>query len=186
MDDPLNPSSPSGKSRKYALLERERRFLLARRPDEPIARTTVITDNYLVGTRLRLRRAVETADGSATTIYKLTQKVPALDGSPGLITTLYLTQNEYDVLAVIPMRQLTKTRLSMPPFGVDIFNAPLDGLVMAETEFTCADASRAFPIPAFAVAEVTADVRFTGGRLVTTTREELVQVLEDFGIRLPA
>jgi CYTH domain-containing protein len=183
MADLVNPSAPPDKSTKYALPERERRFLLARFPDgEPIVRTTHITDNYLVGTRLRIRRFVETANDVTTTVYKLTQKVPAPDGGPGLITTFYLTEAEYDALAAIPAPQLRKTRHSIPPFGIDVFEPPLHGLTMAEVEFPSEEAMRVFALPAFAIAEVTHDIRFTGGRLVVSTRNELLRALAGFGI----
>jgi CYTH domain-containing protein len=183
MDDIVNPSAALDKSRKYALRERERRFLLAGVPDDaPIVRTARITDNYLLGTRLRLRQSVETAAGVTTTVYKLTQKVPAPEGRPGLITTIYLTQTEYDALAVVPARQLCKMRYGIPPFGVDVFDPPLHGLTMAEAEFASEEALQAFVPPAFAVAEVTSDIRFTGGCLVTITRDELLRELASFGI----
>jgi len=182
VDDLRNPSAPA-KSNKYARPERERRFLLAGLPSgAPIVRTAVITDHYLLGTRVRLRRSVETADGSTTTVYKLTQKVPASDGGPGLITTLYLTPIEYETLGVLPARQLRKTRHSIPPFGIDVFDAPLHGLTTAEIEFTSDAAMQALVPPPFAIAEVTRDVRFTGGRLVTTTHDELLRTLASFGI----
>lgn len=183
MNHVVNPHAPRDKSRKYALAERERRFLLAGLPDDqPIVRTAQITDRYLVGTRLRLRLSVETAGGSTTTVYKLTQKVPAADGGPGLITTFYLSQAEYDALATLPMRQLQKTRYSMPPFGVDVFAPPLHGLTMAEAEFASEADLHAFVIPPFAIAEVTHDARFTGGSLVTMGRDELLQLLASFGL----
>jgi len=181
--DILNPSAPPDKSRKYALPERERRFLLACLPDNPvIVRTARITDHYLLGTRLRVRHTVEAADGSTRVVYKFTQKVPAPDGSPGLITTVYLDQAEYDALTTLPARQLRKTRYSIPPFGIDVFDPPLHGLTMAEIEFPSEAAFHAFAPPSFAVAEVTNDIRFTGGRLVTTTRDALLQALADFEI----
>jgi len=44
-------------------VERERRFLLARPPElSAVTTTRVITDRYVVGTRLRLRRADFTDD----------------------------------------------------------------------------------------------------------------------------
>ena len=125
---------------------------------------------------------VETAGGVTTTVYKLTQKVPAVDGRAGLITTMYLAQAEYDVFAAIPARQLRKTRYGMPPLSVDVFDPPLNGLTMAEVEFASDAALQAFVPPSFAVAEVTADIRFTGGRLVTTTRDELLRALTTFGV----
>ena len=184
MTDLRHPDAPPDKSLKYALPERERRYLLSCVPDnQPIVRTALITDRYLLGTRLRIRRSIETADGATATIYKLTQKVPAGDGSPGLITTLYLSRGEYAALAAVSGRQLTKTRYSIPPFGVDVFDPPLHGLTMAEIEFSSDDAMQAFAPPPFAVAEVTRDIRFAGGCLVTTTRDELLRLLASFGIR---
>jgi hypothetical protein len=48
---------------KYARVERERRFLLAGPPPAPaVTASRRITDRYLPGTRLRLRR-VECLDG---------------------------------------------------------------------------------------------------------------------------
>lgn len=179
----INPSAPPGKSRKYALFERERCFLLAALPDRPVVRTTRITDRYVLGTRLRIRQMVEAAGGSTTVVYKLTQKVPAADSGPGLITTFYLSERESTALAALPAQKLRKTRYSMPPFGVDVFDPPLNGLTLAEVEFASDDALNAFVPPPFAVAEVTRDVRFTGGRLVTTDRDELLQILASFGIR---
>ena len=178
----VNPSAPRDKSRKYALPERERRFLLAGVPDQPIVRTTRITDSYLVGTRLRIRQAVETTAGSTTVVYKLTQKVPAADGGPGLITTFYLSEPEYNALTTLPAQQLLKTRYSIPPFGIDVFDPPLHGLTLGEVELASDKALRAFVPPPFAVAEITRDVRFTGGRLATTERDELLRVLLSFGI----
>ena len=184
MDDIRNPSAPPNKSRKYAQPEHERRFLLAGPPAGEIVATTVITDNYLLGTRLRLRRAVETAGGATTTVYKFTQKVPAPDGGPGLTTNLYLTLAEYETLAALPARQLCKTRHRIPPFVVDVFEPPLHGLTLAEAEFSSGEELQALVSPPFAVAEVTRDIRFSGGRLVTTTRAELLLALASFDIHL--
>ena len=181
-DELINPSAPADKSRKYALPECERRFLIAGFPEGPIVRTAIISDNYLVGTRLRVRRMVETANGSTSTVYKLTQKVPAPGKGPGLITTFYINQKEYEALTLVPARQLRKTRHSVPPFGIDVFDPPLHGLMIAEAEFPSEEAMRAFAPPPFAIAEVTLDVRFTGGRLVATTRDELLRALADFGL----
>ena len=64
-------------SLKYAVVERERRYLLEALPDLPGARVLRITDRYLDGTRLRLRRVDE--DGCAV-VLKLGQKVPVPDG----------------------------------------------------------------------------------------------------------
>ncbi|WP_438306634.1 hypothetical protein ACSHXN_44225 (plasmid) [Streptomyces sp. HUAS TT11] len=167
---------------KYSRVERERRFLLARPPElSAVTTTRVITDRYVVGTRLRLRRAAFT-DGRCE--LKLTQKVPVLQPGAvqGLITNTYLSPAEYDVLASLPAAVLSKCRFSVPPLGVDVFDGHLQGLVLAEAEFTSDKEAQSFMPPAECVAEVTDDTRFTGGQLVRTSRQELLRWLAEYGL----
>jgi len=176
-----NPSAPSGKAHKYARLERERRWLL-RAPPVPAsaAGEMEITDLYFNGTRLRLRRVVDRR-GTQPTVYKLTQKVPGPEVQH-LITNTYLSEAEYELLSRLDGVRLQKTRYSVPPFGVDVFEPPLDGLVLAEAEFDDDAAMAAASPPEDSVAEVTTDIRFSGGRLVETSRVELRQHLAEFGL----
>jgi len=172
---------------KYARVERERRFLMTGLPS--VAALTArrrITDRYLPGTRLRLRR-VDWADSSRPgPEFKFTQKVAA--GRPGhvrgLITNTYLSGAEYALLAALPADVLCKTRFSMPPLAVDVFDPPLHGLVLAEAEFSTDEAADSFPMPDTAVAEVTDDARFAGGSLVRADRGDLLAWLEEYGIRI--
>ena len=168
---------------KYARVERERRFLLAGPPPPPaVTGSRRMTDRYLPGTRLRVRR-VDYRDSGARE-FKLTQKVPA--GRPGfvqgLITTTYLSTAEYDLLAALPAAALSKTRLSVPPLSVDVFDNPLHGLVMADVEFSTDTEAQSFRPPPSAVAEVTDDPRFTGGSLVRAPRHHLLAWLAEYGI----
>ncbi|MFE2594293.1 hypothetical protein ACN6LC_000275 [Streptomyces violaceoruber] len=168
---------------KYSRVERERRFLLASPPNPSMVTVTrVITDRYVNGTRLRLRRA-DFADGRCE--LKLTQKVPVLlsGAIQGLITNTYLSPAEYDVLASLPATMLSKTRFSVPPLGVDVFDGRLQGLVLGEAEFTTDEEIQAFAPPAECVAEVTDDARFAGGCLVQASRQELLGWLAEYGIR---
>jgi CYTH domain-containing protein len=174
--------APPGKALKYARAELERRFLLARAPKGPCVRRAAITDLYVTGTRLRLRRAVETTASGSTILRKFTQKIPAPSGGPGLITTVYLDEAEHSVLSELPGSGLTKTRYSVPPFGVDVFTGDLAGLLMAEIEFEDAEEEKHFQVPPDVVAEVTADPRLSGGRLAVTKRNELVPLLAEFGL----
>jgi CYTH domain-containing protein len=179
-----HPDAPPGKAGKYAHPERERRFLLRAVPaGDPIA-SYVIEDRYLDGTRLRLRRMtpLDGAHGTLEVQRKLVQKVPAADGSPGLITNLYLSEAEYARLAELPAASLRKTRHSIPPFGVDVFEGALEGLILAEIEFATAEDGAAFEPSIPVVAEVTRDVRFTGGRLVRSTAAEVRGLLREFGL----
>ena len=99
-----------------------------------------------------------------------------------LITNTYLSAAEYGLLAALPAAVLIKTRLSVPPLGIDVFDPPLHGLVMADVEFgTDQEAQSFIPSPA-AVAEITDDPRFTGGSLVQARRHDLRSWLAEYGI----
>ena len=169
---------------RFARNEWERRFLLARPPEAASdAQGRRIEDRYINRTTLRLRRLTE-VDGPVT--FKLTQKLAqgASGAFQGLITTIYLTEEEYGVFAGLPARALAKTRLSLPPFGIDVFEGELRGLVMAEAEFSSGEEAAALRLPAFVLGEVTNDRRFTGGILAKATRLELSGWLADLGIQL--
>jgi CYTH domain-containing protein len=170
---------------KYARIEWERRFLLAKFPDgAQIVAVRRIADRYIEGTRLRLRRQ-QSADGSV--VFKLTQKIPETNGKgqQGLITTFYLSAEEFAALESLPARMLAKTRYSVPPFGIDVFSGPLDGLILAEMEFASASEAEApLSLPPYVHHEVSHDLRFTGGALVETSREQLRSALADYQIYL--
>src|SRR5689334_5065174 len=159
------PHEPIGEG-KYARIERERRFLLAGPP--PAAAVTGrrrITDRYLPGTRLRLRR-IEGLH-SANCEFKFTQKVPASRPGyvQGLITNTYLSAAEYDLLATLPAAVLSKTRLSVPPLGIDIFEPPLHGLIMADVEFSTVSEAPSVVSPQAADAVDTTDVLQLSGSI---------------------
>jgi CYTH domain-containing protein len=166
-------------SPKYERVERERRYLLAGLPPglEPNAPHAQITDNYVTGTRLRLRKHRWVPTNEWT--LKLTQKhTPAPpDFSRTLITSIYLNEYEYEVLSVFEGNELRKNRYPYEHEGrlysVDVFLGPLRGLVTAETDFEADAEMDAFPLPPFAHADVTRDETFTGARLVALTAEEL-------------
>jgi len=184
-----HPDAPAGKERKYARPELERRFLFAGIPVGVVARRVLIEDRYLDRTRLRLRRMTDLeaddrpAGGEPT--YKLAQKIPAPDGSPGLITNVYLSKAEYDVLVEVPARTLRKVRLSVPPLGVDVFSDQLSGLILAEAEFEDDDERLSFVPPSWVVAEVTHDERMTGGSLARLGAEGLTSLLREYGVAGP-
>ncbi len=169
---------------KYARIEWERRFLVDRFPTEAkVTHVRRIVDRYIDGTRLRLRQMIE-SDG--TEVLKLTQKISerATGARQGLITNMYLSREEFDVLTKLPAKVLAKTRHSVRPFGIDVFDGTLDGLIMAEAEFSSDEEASSLVIPSFVHEEVTDDSRFTGGSLVAATRDELRTWLADYGMTL--
>jgi CYTH domain-containing protein len=173
---------------KYARIERERRFLPAAAPaEDAVARRRQITDRYILGTRLRLRRVRDLNTGACA--LKLTRKIPA--GQPGhvqgTITTAYLSSAEYELLATLPAAVPSKTCLNVPLLCVDVFDAPLHGLVLAAAEFDTDEQARAFRPPLEPVAEVTEvadDPRFTGGSPVRAPRHDLLDWPAASGIEL--
>jgi CYTH domain-containing protein len=166
-------------SPKYERVERERRYLLRGLPPglEPNAPHAQITDNYITGTRMRLRKHRWVPTNEWT--LKLTQKhAPAPpDFSRTLITSLYLNEYEYEVFSVFEGNELRKNRYPYEHEGrlysVDVFLGALRSLVLAETDFDDDAEMDAFNAPAFAHADVTREELFTGGRLVELTAEEL-------------
>ena len=161
-------NAPKGHELKYAIIERERRFLCRTMPPGDVVKVARIRDRYIDGTRLRLRE-MKQSDG---VFYKLTQKIP----EDQRLTTIYLSRAEYDVFAQLPAHTLAKTRHSIPPFGVDVFEGELAGLLIAEAELDDDDAMARLPRPPWGV-EVTNDVRFTGGHFVTLDRDRLRELL---------
>jgi CYTH domain-containing protein len=169
---------------KYARIEWERRFLLDHFPrDAVVTRVRRISDRYIEGTTLRLRQQ---SDSHGPTVFKLTQKLgDKADGArQGLITSMYLTNVEFSVLANLPAKGLTKTRHSVPPFGIDMFDGVLTGLVLAEAEFNSPEEAAALELPPFIGHEVSEDPRFTGGYLATASRRKLENWLAQYGIKL--
>jgi CYTH domain-containing protein len=164
---------------RYARLERERRYLLK---DLPAGLTRAsphlqITDNYITGTRLRLRKVREPQSNKWT--VKFTQKYapnPA-DLSRCIITNTYLTAAESEVLAVFEANEIRKNRYPFEfagrKFSIDLFLGDLFGLVLAETSFANDEELDSFPQPPFAVEDVTNDNLFSGGNLSVSTFAEV-------------
>ena len=164
---------------KYARVERERRYLLQDLP-EGLARPdphVQITDNYITGSRLRLRKVREPRTNMWT--VKLTQKFAPdpKDFSRTVITNIYLNALETETLGISDANEIRKNRYPFEFAGrkwsVDMFLGDLFGLVMAEVSFETDEELDTFPKPPFAVADVTDIELFTGGRLCELTFEDI-------------
>src|SRR4026207_385523 len=173
---------------KYARVERERRYLLQ---DLPEGLTRVdphlqITDNYITGTRLRLRKVREPRTNKWT--VKFTQKfAPNPDDlSRTIITNTYLNALEAETLSVFNTNEIRKNRYYFDfegrRFSIDMFLGDLFGLVLAEAGFETDEELDHFAQPAFALADVTNDPVFSGGRLCEMTFAEVRQHISDRGL----
>ncbi len=175
-------------ARKYERIERERRYLLRELPPGLSLRDehAQVTDNYITNTRLRLRKSRWPSTNEWT--LKLTQKhAPEPPNfSRTLITSIYLNELEYEVFSVFEGNELRKNRYPYEHekrmFGVDVFLGELRGLILAEVEFESDEEMMNATAPAFSVADVSRDERFTGGRLAISSAEELRGMLKEFQV----
>jgi CYTH domain-containing protein len=165
---------------KYAQVERERRYLLR---DLPEGTTRAdphlqITDNYMTGSRLRLRKVREPRTNKWTVKFTLKFTPNPEDLSRTIITNTYLNALEAEVLStVFNSNEIRKNRYPFEfegrKFSVDMFLGDLFGLVLAEVSFETDEELDQFPKPPFALADVTNEELFTGGRLCELTFSEV-------------
>jgi CYTH domain-containing protein len=185
-----NTSVPAAS--KYALVERERRYLLQDLP-EGLTRADPhrqITDNYITGTRLRLRKVRDPKTNKWT--VKFTQKFTPdpQDLSRTVITNIYLNALEAETLSVFDANEIRKNRYYFEfegrRFSVDMFLGDLFGLVLAETNFETDEELDSFPKPPFAIADVTNNELFTGGRLSQLTFEDVQKEVRRWATNMEA
>ena len=173
---------------KYARVERERRYLLADLP-EGLTRADPhlqITDNYITGTRLRLRKVREPRTNKWT--VKFTQKFAPNpeDLSRTIITNTYLSAIEAETLSVFNSNEIRKNRYYFEfegrRFSVDMFLGDLFGLVLAEVGFDTDEELDSFAKPPFALADVTNDPVFSGGSLCELRFDEVRKHISERGL----
>ena len=164
---------------RYAHIERERRYLLQDLP-EGLTRAdphVQITDNYITGTRLRIRKVRDPRTNKW--VVKFTQKFAPdpSDYSRTIITNTYLNALEAESLSMFDANEIRKNRYKFQyeghEFAVDMFLGDLFGLVLAEVSFENDDELDNFPKPAFAIADVTNHELFTGGKLSQLSFEDI-------------
>jgi CYTH domain-containing protein len=172
---------------KYARVERERRYLLQDLP-EGLTRASPhvqITDNYITGTRLRLRKVRDPQSNKWT--VKLTQKFApdTEDLSRTVITNIYLNALETEMLGVSDANEIRKNRYWFEfegrKFSVDMFLGDLFGLVLAEVGFETDEELNNFSSPPFAIADVTNNELFTGGKLYELSFADIREAIRRSG-----
>ena len=173
---------------KYARIERERRYLLQDLP-EGLTRADhhlQITDNYVTGTRLRIRKVRDPKTNKW--IVKFTQKFAPNpeDLSRTMITNTYLNATEAETLAIFEANEIRKNRYYFEfegrKFSIDMFLGDLFGLVLAEVSFETDEELDSFPKPPFAIADVTDNEIFSGGKLSELTFEDIRNEIAKSGL----
>jgi len=173
---------------KYARVERERRYLLRDLP-EGLTRADPhlqITDNYITASRLRIRKVRDPRTNKWT--VKFTQKFAPdpNDLSRTIITNTYLNALEAETLSVFNSNEIRKNRYSFEfdgrKFAIDMFLGDLFGLVLAEVSFDNDEELDSFPKPPFALADVTNEPLFSGGRLCELTFSDIRAAVAERGL----
>ncbi len=128
---------------------------------------------------LRLRKSGETLE--------LTKKSPGDNGdrSAQLEQTIKLSQEEYDAIAIIPGKRVSKLRYYFPYQDriaeVGVFQEALAGLVLIDIEFETVAEKDAFEMPEFALAEVTHEDFLAGGMLCGKSFKDIETDLKKYG-----
>lgn len=151
--------------RKYARIERERRFLVESLPAQldPNAFER-LCDCFIEGTHLRLRR-VESPSGDVL-VVKLGQKIVDRDAPDDPrrreMTTIYLPESEAARLAFRGLRS-TKRRYKLREQGwtfcIDVWEEPVH-VIVAEVECPTDAELDAIDVPLWALREVTEDPKY--------------------------
>jgi CYTH domain-containing protein len=173
---------------KYARVERERRYLLRDLP-EGLTRADPhlqITDNYITGSRLRIRKVRDPRTNKWTVKFAQKFAPDPNDLSRTIITNTYLNALEAEVLSVFNSNEIRKNRYLFEfegrKFSIDMFLGDLFGLVLAEVSFDTDEELDSFPKPPFALADVTNEPLFSGGKLCELTFSDIRAAVAERGL----
>lgn len=159
--------------------EMHRSFLVEGLP-EPLTRASAhiqLFDNYITGTRLRLRSVRHPETAAWTRI--LQQRFPVSEENLACLkfSEIYLNDAEYAQLQIFEGSEIRKNRyfheFDRRTFAFDVFLGELWGLNIARVEFETEDELSKFEPPPFTVLEITNDPFFLGQILVTKSFEEV-------------
>ncbi|MEP7147361.1 MAG: hypothetical protein ABI857_00575 [Acidobacteriota bacterium] len=172
--------------------ELHRAFLIEGLP-EPLTRASAhiqIFDNYIPGTRLRLRSVRNPETGSFTRI--LQQRFPAVDEDLSCLkfSEIYLNDTEYAHFQIFEGTEIRKNRyfheFDRRTFAFDVFLGKLWGLNITRVEFETVSELDNFEPPPFGILEITNDPFFLGEILVTKTFDEVRAEVARFEDQLAA
>ncbi|MBV9214675.1 MAG: hypothetical protein JO053_00745 [Acidobacteria bacterium] len=177
---------------KTANTELFRLFLIEKLPEplEPKSRHLQVFDNYVEGTRMRIRQVRDPYSNIWTRI--LQQRFTLIEGDQTLtkMAEIHLNDAEYAALAHLEGREIRKNRyfheFDRMAFVFDVYLGELWGLNTAHVEFQNRNEMDAFMPPPFAIFEVTDDVFFTGASLVEKNFADVQAEVARLGHTAPA
>jgi CYTH domain-containing protein len=173
-----------------ALPQFRRLFLIERLPEplEPKSAHLQIFDNYIQGTRLRLRLI---RDPSSKNWTRVLQQHIFADNDLGetKLAEIHLNESEYSNFEQFEGREIRKNRyfheFDRVSFAFDVYLGDLWGLNTALVEFADANEMNAFELPSFAVFEVTSDPFFLGKNLVGKKFDDVRARVAQIGATTP-
>lgn len=160
-------------------------FLIERLPDPltPASAHLQLFDNYITGTRLRLRLV---RDPATKNWVRILQQHIETDGLIKL-AEIYLNDEEYSNFEQFEGREIRKNRyfheFDRVNFAFDVYLGQLWGLNTARVDFDNADEMEKFEPPPFAVFEVTNDPFFVGKNLVNVTFDDVRSRVSEIGAK---
>ncbi len=168
-----------------------RLFLIDDLP-EPLNRASShlqIFDNYVHGTRIRLRKIRDPYTGKWT--HLLHQKTAAGDDGAVVRKTheIHLNEQEYGVFQIFERHEIRKNRyfheFGADDYKFDVYMGDLAGLTTARVDFVDQQEMDNFEPPPFAVFEITNDPFFAGVNLVGKRYDSVRAEVARLGSGLP-
>jgi CYTH domain-containing protein len=172
--------------------EFRRVFLLEALP-EPLTRASAhiqIFDNYIDGTRLRIRSVRDPQTSGWTRI--LQQRFAAVAGelSALKVAEIYLNDEEHARLQHLEGEEIRKNRyfheFDGRMFAFDVYLGPLWGVNTARVEFESAEELERFEPPPWILLDVTNDEFFLGDNLVKVKFDDVREHLGSFSGQISA
>lgn len=120
-------------------------------------------------------------------IFEFTKKYPINEGdaSEQVEETIILDQKEFNILNTLDGKRIHKIRHYYKHNGhiaeIDIFKGPLDGLVVADFEFSKIEDKNSFIMPDFCLVDITQETFVAGGMLAGKSYNEIKNDLDRLG-----
>ena len=175
---------------KTAVTEYHRLFLIERLPLplEPKSAHLQIFDNYIEGTRLRLRLIRDPASKNWTRILQQHIEIDHENLAATKLAEIHLNETEYSNFEQFEGKEIRKNRyfheFDGTMFSFDVYLGDLWGLNTARVEFPDGESMQQFEKPHFAIFEVTNDPFFVGKNLVNNNFEDVRQRVHQSGAEI--
>jgi len=176
---------------KTATTEHHRLYIIEKLP-EPLTRASShlqIYDNFIEGTRLRLRLVRDPYSKTWTRVLQQRFAPNEADLSATKIAEIHLNDAEYAVFQQFEGRETRKNRyfheFDRHLFTFDSYLGRLWGLFTARVDFDTVEDMADFVAPPFAIFEVTNDPFFDGANLVSKTFADVQAEVAKVGASVP-